>query len=621
MQERKFPSPYEVETPPGCEGWQRLYPYHYLFSEERRDYEEKQLWYWDSLHYPYPVKPLEMLSPVIWQMNLSEYNSRVFCVPVANGISHRILNGYLYISANAVEDPAVVSEREPLFTKRAGYYYEHWDELFEKWVSKVTTLIKQVEEFPFNELPLYEDEKPVLEGRGYWSGYLLLETWDKLKRSLWKAWEYHFEFLNLTYAAYVTFYQFCERAFPQIPKQVIPRMIAGGAELTMLRPQEELAKLARLAMELGVGSVLKHETDVDRLFEKLKATETGRKWIEAFEKAKDPWFYTSTGTGFYFSETRWIDDLSIPLGYIRDYVEKLEKGGKIERDKEAVVRQRDELVEEYTNLLETEEDKKAFHELHQLMLKTFPYAETHIFYIEHWFHGVWVKKLRELAKILVNAGFFPDVNDILYFSSHEVEVMLEDLVDSWGVGPGIPTRGERGYWRKELQWRKELFSRLREYTPPPAVGSVPDKITEPFTIQLWGITDETIKAWLGAGAEAGETGELRGFAASKGVVEGAARVVLDVAQIAEVQEGEILVAPITSPSWATVFHKVRGVVTDLGGISSHAAIVAREFGIPCVTGTGYATRTIKTGDLVRVDGETGTVVILKSTEKGAGATA
>ena len=87
-------------------------------------------------------------------------------------------------------------------------------------------------------------------------------------------------------------------------------------------------------------------------------------------------------------------------------------------------------------------------------------------------------------------------------------------------------------------------------------------------------------------------------------------MIRDVGQISELQKGEILVAAVTSPSWTPVFGKVAAAVSDIGGIMSHAAIVSREYGMPAVVGTGDATSRIKTGDRLRVDGDTGTVEIL-----------
>ena len=88
-------------------------------------------------------------------------------------------------------------------------------------------------------------------------------------------------------------------------------------------------------------------------------------------------------------------------------------------------------------------------------------------------------------------------------------------------------------------------------------------------------------------------------------------MLLRVDQLGELEDGEILVAPVTSPSWTPVFGKVAAAVSDIGGIMSHAAIVAREYGMPAVVGTGNATARIRSGDRVRVDGDAGVVTILR----------
>jgi pyruvate,water dikinase len=126
-------------------------------------------------------------------------------------------------------------------------------------------------------------------------------------------------------------------------------------------------------------------------------------------------------------------------------------------------------------------------------------------------------------------------------------------------------------------------------------------------LMLWGITSEQLQSWA---APPTEGSELRGFGASPGVVEGIARVVRNVDEIASVREGEILVCPVTAPSWAPIFGKIKATVSDIGGAMSHAAIVAREYGMPAVLGTGHATKRIKTGQRLRVDGTSGIVTIL-----------
>ena len=111
-------------------------------------------------------------------------------------------------------------------------------------------------------------------------------------------------------------------------------------------------------------------------------------------------------------------------------------------------------------------------------------------------------------------------------------------------------------------------------------------MTEPFTIMLWGITTDRINAWL-KGTSANSK-QLTGMAASPGTVEGLARVIRSADELDQVKDGEILVTPVTAPSWAPVFSKISATVTDIGGMMSHAAIVCREYGLPAVTATGSA---------------------------------
>lgn len=127
---------------------------------------------------------------------------------------------------------------------------------------------------------------------------------------------------------------------------------------------------------------------------------------------------------------------------------------------------------------------------------------------------------------------------------------------------------------------------------------------------LWGITSENLERWSAQLPGGADSHEIRGFAASPGVVEGRARVVRDVSEIHTVEEGEILVCPVTNPSWGAVFGKIRATVSDIGGTMSHAAIVAREYGMPAVLGTGVATHRIRTGQRLRVDGDRGVVTLL-----------
>ena len=104
---------------------------------------------------------------------------------------------------------------------------------------------------------------------------------------------------------------------------------------------------------------------------------------------------------------------------------------------------------------------------------------------------------------------------------------------------------------------------------------------------------------------------MRGFPGSAGVVEGVVRVLTDVADGDQLEAGEVLVTMVTNIGWTPLFPRLAAVVTDVGAPLSHAAIVARELGLPAVIGCGDATMRLRTGDRVRVDGAAGTVEVLR----------
>jgi pyruvate,water dikinase len=109
-------------------------------------------------------------------------------------------------------------------------------------------------------------------------------------------------------------------------------------------------------------------------------------------------------------------------------------------------------------------------------------------------------------------------------------------------------------------------------------------------------------------SEPGGDALLRGTAGSPGVADGPVRVIHDSSEFGRLRSGEVLVAPYTNPAWTPLFQRAAAVVVDAGGAGSHAAIVAREYGIPAVMGTIDGTRRLKDGQHVRVDGNRGCVI-------------
>jgi pyruvate,water dikinase len=609
---KKFPYAEEVEIPPELAGWEEMYPPQRLFSADRGEWERRHFWYQDKIHAPEPLYPLDDIFQEAWQIALSQFTTRVFCIPPAQGVAQRIIGGYMYIAAVEPPPPEIIGEKAELFGKRVFYVFENYDRLWEVWMKKFQKLGAELDAIHVpSELPKYAPDSDIFpEPKGYTDAYELIAAFNTATSLIFKAWQFHFEYLNLAYLAYLMFTEAVKKLFPGIKESSIGKMVAG-ADVYMFRPEEELCRLARLASaHRSVADILKLDIPAAKKIDNLKQIDSGRIWLEELDRVKDPWFSVSCGSGWFHYEGSWIDKMDIPFSYLKSYVERLEKGETIERSLTAISEERDRIVEEYRSLIKTDEDRKSFDDAFKVVRTIYRYAEDHLFWVEHWLHTIWFKKLRQFGGLFVKYGLLKETDDLFLFNRFEVPMLIEDLVTTWALGEGVPSRGK--YWQATAEKRERILEAARKWNAVPALGVPPTEVSEPFTVMLWGITSEKVDEWLkGSDVAPGEVTELKGFASSSGVVEGPARVLKLMGDIVTLQTGEIMVVPSTNPSWAPVFTKVKAAVTDIGGLTSHAAIVSREYGLPAVTGTGIATSVIKTGDILRVDGTTGTVKILK----------
>ena len=181
---------------------------------------------------------------------------------------------------------------------------------------------------------------------------------------------------------------------------------------------------------------------------------------------------------------------------------------------------------------------------------------------------------RRTGALLAEQGRLADPEDVFYLTLPEL------------TGDFPPDSRERVAERQELRRRYEGLEIPRCWTGPPEAQPV--------------ATVEGVDS-------------LTGVAASPGMAEGRARVVIDPADT-EMEPGDVLVAHTTDPSWASLMFLASALVVDIGGLLSHAAVVARELGIPCVMNTGVGTQVIKTGDLCRVDGSAGAVKVVRQSD-------
>ncbi len=599
---KAFPLPSSIAVVPGTEAAQAAHPYYTQFQPG----DDDRFWFYNSMHFPEPMHHFDMITAEGAYCALGAFNTRVHVLPTTKGIDHRVINGRVFIGGVAVTDPAEIEERAKEFQQRAFYYYEHWEELYDKWKDKMKALIADAQALPKPTLLDLEPIETTLTGKGIAANHALIDTYRKTLEGYFRMWHHHFEFLLLGYGAYLTFFDFCKKAFPEISDQAISRMVAG-MEAEIFRPDEEIKRLARKAVELGVDDKFYDGMVIDDVLASLdQLGGKGKAWLDELETSRNPWFNVNVGDGFYHYHRSWNDDLSMPFAALPGYIDKVKSGTSIERPTAQLIEEREQLVIDYRELLDTDEDRAIYDQLITLAHRVFPYVEGHKFYCEHWYTNLFFNKIREFGELLSAHGFFPEPADIFHLTHYEVESAIIDLMLVWSSGsePIGPS-----YWPAKVAERKAAIKLWADNVVPPALGVVPDVIDDPAIVMLWGITRESLDRWLSD--DDGDSKELKGFAASNGVVEGIARVVKSVDEISRLQQGDILVCQVTNPTWAPIFQKISAAVSDIGGSMSHMAIVAREYGLPAVVGTGSATQRIKDGQRIRVDGGRGTVTILE----------
>ncbi len=596
-----FPRPSQIEDVPGAEGWRSMYPYFTRFQPE----DDNRFWFHNAMHFPEPIPAFDSIASEIPYTAIGANTARLFVFPTTLGIEHRIVNGRVYITAIPVTDPAEIEQRLAIFQQRAGYYYENWNSLYEGWKTRMAGLISEIESIKVPELPDIEDADVVFNSVGIAQNHYVRENFQRCISLFSKAWHHHTEMLMLGYGAYVVFFEFCKQVFPEMPDQMVARMCAG-IEVIMYRPDDELKRLAQLAVDYHVDDLLTDGADPEAVLAAMaERGEDGERWLAALEEARMPWFHVSTGDGFYHHHRSWNEDLTVPFTALPRYVRLIREGQSLDRPTEQLKAERERIATEYRALLTSDEERGAFDQMLGLARLVFPFVEDHKFYCEHWFTTQFFAKIREFGDLLVRQGVLAETEDIFQLHHTEIDLALTDVMLAWSAGS--QPLGAR-HFGPIIAERKRMLDVLKGWSPPPAVGPVPEALNDPAVRMLWGVTAETLATWAAAESDHGQ--EIRGYAASPGVVEGVARVLHSVNEIGQVQDGEILVCAVTAPSWAPVFGKIKAAVSDIGGAMSHAAIVAREYGMPAVVGTGHATKRIKTGQMVRVDGDHGIVRIL-----------
>lgn len=351
--------------------------------------------------------------------------------------------------------------------------------------------------------------------------------------------------------------------------QSVPHNVTAEMGLALL----DVADVIRPHPE--VVAFLEHVAD-DGFLDELPALAGGREAREAIRAYLDR--YGMRGVGEVdITRPRWSERPTTLVPMIVHHVKSFEPGAarrRLEQGLREAGTKEQELLERVRALSDGErkvaETKRMIDRV-----RTFTGYREYPKYgmVSRYF--VYKQALLQEAERLVRAGVLAEREDVFYLRFEE----LHDIVRTNHVDDEL------------LRQRKDAFASYQALTPPRVLSSDGEALTGAYR------RDD-----LPAGA-------LVGLAVSAGTVEGRARIIHDVAQ-ADLQPGDILVTTYTDPSWAPLFVAIEGLVTEVGGLMTHGAVVAREYGLPAVVGVQRATELIRDGQRIRVHGTDGYVEIL-----------
>jgi rifampicin phosphotransferase len=234
--------------------------------------------------------------------------------------------------------------------------------------------------------------------------------------------------------------------------------------------------------------------------------------------------------------------------------------------------------------------------------RVWPVREDNLAYTDAMPAGLVRRAMLEIGRRLVGSGVLRRADDACWLEFDEVRELLRGGSVDGGEPPAeraLRRRAERA-WVQAHPGPLTLGARPED---PPDLRALPDAVRQTTGAVLWAIEQEF------SHAAGDDTDGVSGTAASPGRYTGPVRIVRSDRDFGSIRPGDVLVCPITTPAWSLNFSRIGALVTDAGGALSHAAIVAREHGLPAVVATGRATTVLRDGQLVTVDGAAGTVTV------------
>lgn len=558
------------------------------FTDERfpikwKDEAEKSLmWFYDDLHCPNPISPLYFDVGGWWDCDGRwgsdcTYMYQRFGAPIGKAWIAKKIGGYVY---SAVVPPEMDTDKiGPMFdyyTKvmpiYADTFMDRWDK---EYVPRLLQMHKAMLDFDFEHRSLPE---------------IMIHMEDILDMKS-EAFRIHWIINLAQFQASTNFTNVYEKVMGKVDPVEIGKINVSPKDrnwdsLKALWEMKEYVCSVPALKELFLNS------DAAGIMAKAVDIPGGSRLLEMVNNYREEYGFKAMYTHEFIYKT-WYEDptpvYEAVRGYVaNDYDFNAEYKACMDSQKAAI----DGLYARVSDPALLAELKYAL----DLCVKMAPLTPDHHFYIDQGIYSHMRVAFVQIGKAMVRAGLLEDAEDIFMLKYDEIRCAC---TSDYPVKELVKTR------RAEMEAAKKI-------APQEWYGTATEwqVYNEPYK-SLWGYPQkfEAEQQEKETKAEISKT-VLKGIPGCPGVQEGVAHLVSDPSELDTVKEGEILVCKMTNPAWVVSFSKISALVTDTGGALSHPAVVAREFGVPCVVGTRRATQLIKTGDKIRVDGSKGVVEVI-----------
>ncbi|MDA8235163.1 MAG: PEP-utilizing enzyme [Clostridia bacterium] len=365
---------------------------------------------------------------------------------------------------------------------------------------------------------------------------------------------------------------FLKRLFGREAKEIHDNLLAGIPCLT-LEINQKLRQLAQQAKGLSEVNRALLEVEVTAMEERLAGVKGGSEYLSAFREFMDVYGDRETSIGLGgLGVTTWREAPEVVWGILKGMV----KGG-IETDlarEQALHRRREEAERRLNERLS--QGIWSLLPVKGLVSKLVEHNRSFAAFREDSHFdltralSVYRILFLELGRRFVRQGLLDDPKDIMYLSFYELKDVIYEMYHYIKINQKV--------FRHQIAESKAFYQRR-------------------------------LARWRARGAaQEAADGALQGVPSSSGVVAGPVRIINDPREFYKLKPGDIMVAPYTNPTWTPLFASAVGIVVDTGGAASHAAIIAREYGIPAVMGVPGASKVLKDGEIITVNGSLGTVV-------------